>query len=152
TNESWQSMSERQREAVNRAILNFDPDYEEDEKQLRAGAQKWWNLSSEAAQNLVEAWKDRPHPDRRVNLSRRALKNLLPYLRKGLTLSEARQAFARQPESAATPAQRARYALSASTLRRHDRHFLQKHPDLLPPAPILSNPVVRKAIFEVRRH
>jgi len=33
-----------------------------------------------------------------------------------------------------------------------DRHYLEKHQGQLPPAPMLANPVVRKAIHEVRRH
>src|SRR5690606_19876472 len=37
-------------------------------------------------------------------------------------------------------------------LRKSDRHFRKKHPNLLPPAPMISNPVVRKAVHEVRRH
>jgi CRISPR-associated endonuclease Csn1 len=42
--------------------------------------------------------------------------------------------------------------LSLRGLRKSDRHFLKKHPNSLPPAPMISNPVVRKAVHEVRRH
>lgn len=42
--------------------------------------------------------------------------------------------------------------VESSVLTRADRHPLRKHPDLLPPAPTLTNPVVRKVIHEVRRH
>ena len=42
--------------------------------------------------------------------------------------------------------------LQTRGLRKADRHYMAKHPDLLPPAPTLANPVVRKAIHEVRRH
>jgi CRISPR-associated endonuclease Csn1 len=61
-----------------------------------------------------------------------------------------------------------RYATGAKGLNKRDRHYLKKHllkkdgetvfgPDgrpiaILPPAPMLTNPVVRKAIHEVRRH
>lgn len=63
---------------------------------------------------------------------------------------------------------RRRYATGAKGATARDRHYMQKHlikkngqpifgPDGLPlheppPAPLISNPVVRKAIHEVRRH
>lgn len=101
---------------------------------------------------FVEGWKERPKKDTRVKLSPRAIRNLLPYLRKGLSISEARKAFAEDPASAGTPDQRARYAMTGARLTKADRHYMDKHPHELPPAPNLSNPVVRKAIHEVRRH
>jgi CRISPR-associated endonuclease Csn1 len=77
----------------------------------------------------------------------------------------------------ATPEQRVRYAVSVSDKLKHvlltqlqgdedayrrllslrgtrkrDRHYLAKHELPLPPAPMLANPVVRKAIHEVRKH
>lgn len=146
---TWQQLESRQRDSVNRAILKFDPDKAEHATELREGATKWWGLSSEAAEKLVAAWKSRPKIDNRINLSRRALLNLLPYLRKGLSVSEARQCFA---DNGATTEQRARYDLRRSLMSKADRHFMEKHPNLLPPAPTLANPVVRKAIHEVRRH
>jgi CRISPR-associated endonuclease Csn1 len=60
--------------------------------------------------------------------------------------------FAGDRANGATDDQRRRYQLGGQTLAKADRHFLRKHPDLLPPAPTMSNPVVRKAIHEVRRH
>ncbi|MGB2988183.1 MAG: type II CRISPR RNA-guided endonuclease Cas9 [Phycisphaerae bacterium] len=175
TEERWQAMSDQQRDSVNRALLKLDPDNDDHKKRLQAGAKAWWELSDEAAEQLVTAWKTRPKLEKRVNLSRRAIKNLLPYLRQGLTVTEARQRFAEDQDSGATPEQRARYAFTITEqfeellrtlvgdeeaeklLRRRgltkaDRHYLSKHPDLLPPAPMLANPVVRKAIYEVRRH
>lgn len=66
------------------------------------------------------------------------------------------------------PHARARYVTGAKGATARDRHYMRKHllrkngepiygPDGLPlheppPAPLLSNPVVRKAIHEVRRH
>jgi CRISPR-associated endonuclease Csn1 len=93
------------------------------------------------------------------------------------TVTEARQEFAEDGRNSATPEQRVRYAhwispelrqvllgkaggdeeevkrlLSLRGLNAADRHYLRKHPGLLPPAPDMPNPVVRKAIHEVRRH
>ena len=93
------------------------------------------------------------------------------------TATEARQEFAENPHSNATLEQRVRYAhwispalrgilltaaggdeaevqrlLSLRGMNAADRRYLKKHPGLLPPAPEMPNPVVRKAIHEVRRH
>ncbi len=52
-----------------------------------------------------------------------------------------------------TEQQRQRYRLGGNRISKRDRYYLKKHPEnILPPAPMLSNPVVRKAIHEVRRH
>lgn len=176
--ERWKAMDERQHESVNRAILKFDPDKSEHADELRKGAGEWWKLPAEKdgpADKLVEAWKKRPKLEKRLNLSRRAILNLLPYLREGLTVTEARQKFAEDESSPATPQQRALYAfnitqplidlltrlvgsqqakslLSRRGLTSDDRYYLRKHPNDLPPAPMMPNPVVRKAIHEVRRH
>jgi len=94
------------------------------------------------------------------------------------TQIEAKHMFAEDSDNLATPEQRIRYAhtltdsLRDTILRqvggevdeyerllrlrgssRRERCYLAKHPEeLLPPAPTLANPVVRKAIHEVRRH
>ena len=181
--EGWLKLSEQKRESVNRAVLKFDPEEKLHGDKLKDGAVKWWDLSRESADKLVKAWENRPKINKRLNLSRRAVQNLLPYMRAcepetdswpGVTV--ARQLFAEDAENVATPEQRVRYAynvtdsLRALLLRKvgdeesvkkllrirgttkADRHFMKKHPDLLPPTPMLANPVVRKTIHEVRRH
>ena len=181
--EAWVGMSEREKDAVNRAILRYDPDKDEHAIKLKDIAVRWWKLSEESADKLIAAWRTRPKLEKRINLLRRALKNLLPLMRKPdpdtgrwLTINEARQKYAENVTNGATPEQRVRYAFnvtanlrrvldetvggrdSAELLRlrgttRRDRHYMRKHPDdFLPPAPVLANPVVRKAIHEVRRH
>ena len=164
TEPAWRALSPAQRDSVNRAILNFDPDNPQHHDRLRAGATAWWGLSPDAAETLLHAWKTRPRPEKRVNLSRRAIRNLLPYMNqpvgdRWLTQIEARLCLAEDAEAIDQTTgrlmsyeQRQRYSLNASRLTRRERLFLRKHPDLLPPAPMLSNPVVRKAIHEVRRH
>ena len=96
-------------------------------------------------------------------MSHRGVLNLLPYMEKGRpdghwpTQIEARVAFAADLEKSdkkddpETPHRIRRYRVGGSRLTKADRHYMDKH-GLLPPAPTLSNPVVRKAIHEVRRH
>lgn len=155
----WKSMTATKRDSVNRALLKFDPDTASHMECLHKGAREWWGLSLQAADSLIKAWKTRPNIDKRLQLSRKAIQNLLPYMNRydetrgrWPTQIEARQQFIEDGENGATDEQRRRYALNASRLTKADRHFLKKHPDLLPPAPMLANPVVRKAIHEVRRH
>ena len=171
-------------EAVNRAILRFDPDQPADEQRLRQIASSHWGLESEAAERLIDAWKRRPKLEKRLNLSRRAILNLLPFMERfdeennrWPTQQEARKAYAKvlqsrfeQNGNEADQVAARRYATGALGLAAADRHYMrpEKHQikqngqivrdaegrplAALPPAPMLSNPVVRKAIHEVRRH
>ena len=151
--EKWQVMSPNTRESVNRAILKFDPESPQDRQVLRKGCQEWWNLDEGQADRVIHAWMKRPKTDNRINYSRRAILNLLPYMRDGLTVNEARKAFVEDATNGATNEQRERYGFKGSRANRAMRRYRDKHPDLLPPAPaMLSNPVVRKAIYEVRDH
>ncbi len=155
--EDWQAMTDAQRKSVNMAILKFDPATEADVTRLREGAQKWWGLDDDSVDALVEGWRTRPKLESRIKLSRRALQNLMPMMREQrMSLTEARKEFARRLTHAdSTPEltrQIQRYELSGRPLNKAERVYLDKHPDQLPPAPYLSNPVVRKAVHEVRRH
>lgn len=151
---AWQALTETQRESINRAILKLDPRRTMHHERFEKGCLSWWGLEDQQAKRLVGAWEQRPNPNVRVQLSRRAILNLLPYMRaEGATVSEARKRFAEDADNAATLEQRERYGFGGTRPRGAIRRFQQKHPDLLPPAPqTLSNPVVRKAIHEVRRH
>ena len=149
--DGWGAMDEEQRESVNRAVLKFAPDNPAHREKVLAGARRWWGLSREAAEQFMKAWSSRPKVEKRISFSRRALLNLLPWIRQGYSVSEARDAFA--SSKAASSLQRKRYAMDGiAPLNRRAKHYLQKHAEeILPPAPELSNPVVRKAIHEVRR-
>lgn len=151
---AWQALTETQRESINRAIHKLDPRRTMHHERFEKGCLSWWGLEDEQAKRLVGAWEQRPNPNVRVQLSRRAILNLLPYMRaEGATVSEARKRFAEDADNAATLEQRERYGFGGTRPRGAIRRFQQKHPHLLPPAPqTLSNPVVRKAIHEVRRH
>ena len=182
--EKSRSAEARRCEAINRAILKFNPDQSDDVEKLRAGAVEWWGFDSARADRLVAAWKNRPRLEKRLNLSRRAIINLLPLMdqfdeahKRWPTQQEARKAHAktlrtrfeetgdRKHEVAAN-----RYETAALGLTATDRYYMRlpKHQvryngdavrdsagrtlAMLPPAPMVSNPVVRKAIHEVRRH
>jgi len=148
----WETYDEKTTESINSALLKYDTENLKHEEKLFQGSRKWWNLTEEQAQKLVNAWKHRPRKDERVNLSRKAIKNLLPYMREGYSVTEARQLVAEDAESGASDEQRQRYALISKRSNKKMRHYLEKHPEQLPPAPMLANPVVRKAIHEVRNH
>lgn len=161
----WQDMDERGKQSVNRAILAFDPEQAKHEEKLRCGCTAWWNLADDAAEKLIAVWKKRPRLQNRLNLSRRAIRNLLPYMNclkpdgSWPTQIEARSSFAEDGDAVdqttgqePTAEQRQRYSLQGRLPNRKQRQFQRKHPDLMPPAPMMANPVVRKAIHEVRRH
>ena len=131
--ERWAQMRDSLKESVNRAVQKFGPP---DEQKLRAGAEAWWGLDPQQVEEFISAWKGRPNGETR--LSRRAIRNLLPHLEAGLDVTTAKIKCGYPPHG---------YRLNKAT-----RRFLKEHPHALPPAPFLPNPVVRKAIHEVRRH
>jgi CRISPR-associated endonuclease Csn1 len=163
--ETWNQWSERTREGLNKALLRLDPAIDEDVQKLRS-LLNLLDLKDITSDRLVLRWKTRPKIDKRLKLSRRAVRNLIPYMERigqsghWPTQIEARISFANDKnaidattDEPITDQQRMRYSLGNNGLNKRDRYYLRKHPELvLPPAPMLSNPVVRKAIHEVRRH
>ena len=151
--DKWLSFDNGKKESVNRAILKFDPNEEADEGKIRTGCGNWWNLDSEQTENFIAAWKKRPKKESRVNLSRKAIKNLLPYLREGWSVTEARDMYAEDASNGADDLTRRRYSTKEIVVNKRIRHFQDKHPNLLPPVTEgISNPVVRKSIHEVKKH
>ncbi|TWT67837.1 type II CRISPR RNA-guided endonuclease Cas9 [Crateriforma conspicua] len=150
---------------LNKAILRFDPAEPDDEARLR-NKLVHLKLSQKGIDAVIEGWRTRPKLENRLKLSRRAIRNLLPYMEQPdsdghwRTQIEARCAYADDEhamDSATgkppTDEQRKRYRLGRGRLNSASRHYLKKHPEeYLPLPPVLSNPVVRKAIYEVRRH
>jgi len=151
--DEWSAFDLNMKESVNRAILKYDPNEEDDENKARTGCKKWWDLTDEQTENFISAWEKRPKKDQRVNLSRRAIKNLLPYLRDGWSVTEARNMYAEDASNRADDLTRKRYSTKEVVVNKQIRYFQQKHPGILPPVSDgISNPVVRKSIHEVRRH
>jgi CRISPR-associated endonuclease Csn1 len=149
---AWDRISEMQKESINKAILKFDPTIKKDEKHLTEGCRKWWGFNEGQTKRFIEAWKKRIKTDLRVNYSRRAIKKLLPYMRDGWTVNEARKLFVEDATNGATDEERKRYDFGSKGANRAMRQYIVKHSNSLTPAPILSNPVVRKTIHEVRKH
>lgn len=151
--DTWASLDNKIKDSVNRAILKFDPNEEDDKAKISAGCKKWWNLTDEQAEKFISVWEKRPKNDQRVNLSRRAIKNLLPYLRSGWSVTEARNMYAEDASNGADDLTRKRYSTKEIAVSKRIRYFQEKHPGILPPVSEgISNPVVRKSIHEVRRH
>jgi len=151
--DTWAAFKSEKKESVNRAILKFDPAEEADEEKIKKGCKKWWNLNDKQTAAFIAAWKKRPRKDSRVNLSRKAIKNLLPYLREGWSVTEARDMYAEDASNGADDLTRKRYSTQEVIVSKQIRHFQKKHPGLLPPVSEgISNPVVRKSIHEVRKH
>jgi CRISPR-associated endonuclease Csn1 len=173
----WQSLNDKTRERINRVILKYDAEKADMVERLRHEAKQWWRLPDDATKRLIGVLKERPKLEKRLNLSRRAILNLLPYMEtfnrtnnRWPTQQEARKAFAedvgaldatsgKPPEDHA----RRRYATGALGATAGDRYYMRQGKHQItcansmvlppfPPAPMMSNPVVRKAIHEVRRH
>ena len=152
--QDWAGLSEMQADALIAAW----------KKRPRLDAKRL-SMSRRAVRNLLNAMDcDEPWPDDRT-----------PGQLRWLTQIEARRMIAADSEfrdmSTAQPMDdhtRRRYATGTKGATARDRHYTRKHllkknnepiyaPDGLPlheppPAPLISNPVVRKAIHEVRRH
>jgi CRISPR-associated endonuclease Csn1 len=99
--ERWDSLANEVREKINRWILRFDPLEGGEADRLKAavsrawpganGAQLWPGLDENESEALIAAWKRRPKPEAsRLNMSRRAVCSLLPYMEKAFTNSDRR--------------------------------------------------------------
>jgi len=149
----WLSFDDIKKDSLNRAILKFDPKDEADKNKLMTGCQEWWKLDEKQTESFLDAWKKRPMKESRVNLSRKAIKNLLPYLREGWSVTESRDMYAEDATNEADDLTRRRYSTKEIVINKRIRHFQKKHPNLLPPVTEgISNPVVRKSIHEVKKH
>jgi len=101
---AWQSLEESQREELNRALLRFDPSLDVDATRFRSMAPTL-GLDEPIQERLMEAWKKRPNLKNCLKLSRRAVRNLIPYMEEVAsdghwrTQLEARVAFAAQIEA-----------------------------------------------------
>ena len=151
---SWAKLTEAQADAV---INAWKRRPKPDSKRL--------NMSRRAARNLL-ALMDGPEPWPDLNR---------PGETRWLTPIEARKSIAADKNfrdvttgRVLDETARIRYATGAKGATARDRHYMKRHPlrrngQLIfgpdgcllpepPPAPMISNPVVRKAIHEVRRH
>ncbi|MCW5766302.1 MAG: hypothetical protein KIT68_10040 [Phycisphaeraceae bacterium] len=167
---AWTAMTPAIHEGINRLLLRYDPEQEGDDDNLASAlGAPWSGLAADQVARIVAAWKGRPKIEQRLSMSRRAVLNLLALMEQPRpspsgpdgwpTQIEARKLIAQDSDfldrTTGKPLDdhaRRRYATGAKGLSARDRHYLRKHPNDLPPAPLLSNPVVRRSIHEVRRH
>ncbi|MBX3409594.1 MAG: HNH endonuclease [Phycisphaeraceae bacterium] len=168
---AWEALPAAKRDDVNRQLLRKDPEDPRHRARIEQIAREHWGLSEEAAARLLAAWSKRPKLEKRLSMSRRAVRNLIAVMERPwpvadapgkhtwYTQIQARKHIAEDASFADVTTgrpfdrqARERYALAAKGLTHADRHYMKRHPGSLPPAPQLTNPVVRKAIHEVRRH
>ncbi len=122
---SWNKRSEDQKNAIVRSLID------DDEHQIRQKAVEEWGCSEALAESLVAL----DLGDGYASLSLVAIKRLLPHLEGGLRL------MGNDPSDSALHA--------AGYLRPDERVIHQR--DHLPTPPEITNPLVRQALFEVRK-
>ena len=123
--QGWHERPESEKNAVVRALLEMD------EQQILGLAVNEWGLNEQAAEKLLDV----DLPPGYVHLSRKALEKLVPHMDRGLL-------YMTDDE---TPS-----ALSEAGYLRPDQIQERIH-DNLPQPPDLANPIVRQALFEVRK-
>jgi CRISPR-associated endonuclease Csn1 len=122
---AWREKPDAEKDAIVRAVLDLD------DRELLYCATNKWGLSTEAAERLLGV----ELPSGHVHLSRRALEKLVPHMERGFL-------FMTDDD---TPS-----ALSEAGYLRRDQLPHVVH-DQLPPPPDVANPVVRQALYEVRK-
>ena len=126
----WHEKAEAQKNEIVRVLV--DPEAEE--PQIYDLAMTQWGLDKAGSENLLDAVKDLPQGQ--LHLSRLALTKLLPHMERGLLLMGDDH----------TPS-----AMSEAGYTRPDqqkRHGVEILPE---PPKNVTNPVVRQALFEVRK-
>ncbi len=122
---AWHGRPEKEKDEIIRALIH------QDEEDVRRLALTEWGLDEQAADKLLDA----DLPARYLHLSRLALEKLVPHMERGLLYMT----------NDDTPS-----ALSEAGYLRPDQIQRRIH-DCLPHPPDLPNPVVRQALFEVRK-
>ena len=115
----WQTLTEEQQNQLEEDLITFNS-----KKALKKRLINHWNLSTEQTVKFALIEFEPEHSD----LSLKAIRKLLPYLRQGMIYSEARQAagYSYKPEE-------------------------KQVFETLPMAPKLANPIVNRALSELRR-
>lgn len=146
---AWEAMPASLHDGINKALLRHDPEQEGDAAKLKAGVMKWASLTEQQAGRLVSAWTRRPKIDeKRLNMSRRAVRNLLAVMDRAepwpdprspgscrwLTQIEARKLLAGDGDfvdvvtgKPMDDITRRRYATGAKGATAADRHYMGKH-------------------------
>ncbi|HZT82352.1 MAG TPA: type II CRISPR RNA-guided endonuclease Cas9, partial [Gemmataceae bacterium] len=122
----WYDRPEEERDRIVRALIE-----EDDEAALLRRATSEWGLDEAAAGALLKV----DLPAGYSSFSRAALEKLRPHLERGLLLMT----------RDGTPS-----AMSEAGYLRPDQRAVNQR-DMLPPPPVITNPLVRQALHEVRK-
>ncbi len=138
----WQELSEEMKDALNELVLE-----EYDEEKLIARAQQEFGLKREEAQKLAQV----SLPDRFGRVSLKAIRRLLPLLEEGQSLSDALAACGYdQRRLSSRTFDILPFPPGTRFAPERERELIEQGL-LLPHTTPITNPVVRKALFEVRK-
>jgi CRISPR-associated endonuclease Csn1 len=126
---AWYDRPEAERNAIVHSLL------EDDETFIRHKATGEWGLDEEATERLLALDLEGKESKGYASLSRAAIEKLLPHLERGLPLMT----------RDGTPS-----ALDAAGYLRPDQRVVNQK-NFLPPPPPITNPLVRQALYEVRK-
>ncbi|MCX7020654.1 MAG: type II CRISPR RNA-guided endonuclease Cas9 [bacterium] len=137
----WENFTEDQRNDICTQLL------EDDDETLQKTAREQWALDEEAADTLLKT----PIPDKHGMVSLKAIQKMLHYLEQGHDLYEAKS-LAGYDNPTAPQRVYDKLPLPPGAHFRPDveKTMIEKGL-LIPDAQEITNPVVRKALFEVRR-
>jgi CRISPR-associated endonuclease Csn1 len=125
--ERWDDLTYEQKSSLYEDVISIEKD-----ETLKRRAQRMWGLSSEQAQELSEVVFE---PDY-GNLSRQAIRKIMPYLEEGLTFAEAK--------IKAYPSESMKFELFDKLPPLTDRRIPQS-------LKVINNPVVIRSLSEVRK-
>lgn len=126
----WYERPEEERDCIVRTLLD-----EENEGRIRKLATSEWGLDRDAVEKLLKIDLEGKESKGYASFSRVALEKLRPHLERGLLLMT----------RDGTPS-----ALSEAGYLRPDQRVVNQR-DFLPKPPPITNPLVRQALYEVRR-
>ncbi|MCX7625571.1 MAG: type II CRISPR RNA-guided endonuclease Cas9 [Candidatus Sumerlaeaceae bacterium] len=138
----WEEFTEEQRNALNELVLD-----ELDDDRLVERAQAEFHLSADQAKSLTEL----ALPDRLGRVSLEAIRKLLPHLESGKSLTEAIQAVGYDKRRELKRVYDLLPFPPGTRLAPKREKELVEQGLLLPNTTEITNPVVRKALFEVRK-
>ncbi len=127
--EEWNSLDEPEQESLVEDIISYTS-----KKGLKKRLTKKWNFSEEEATRLAVVELEEGH----ANLSLKAIKKILPHLQDG-------KKYSLNPDDTGKDIgaiQAAGYKVG----QEEECNF-----DILPPPPWIPNPIVQKALYEIRR-
>ncbi|MGB9691365.1 MAG: type II CRISPR RNA-guided endonuclease Cas9, partial [Candidatus Sumerlaeaceae bacterium] len=139
---TWDKLTEEQKDALNELVLN-----EPDDEKLTAEAQSKFELTREEAEALAKV----NLPDRFGRVSLKAIRNLLPHLEAGKDLHDAIVACGYDKRHNPSRIYDFLPFPPGTRFAPQREQELIEQGLLLPNTTEITNPIVRKALFEVRK-